>query len=83
MTATELDEFVRKAEEIYATRLRSELEPEHIDEFVAIEPESGDYFLGKTLSEAMGAAHRSYPGRLAHAMRVGYKAALHFGMQVR
>lgn len=83
MTTPEIDEFVRKAEEIYATRLRADLEPEHVDEFVAIEPESGDYFLGKTLSEAMGAAHRSYPDRLAHAMRVGYKAALHFGMQVR
>ena len=26
--------------------------PNTLDEFVAIEPESGDYFLGKTLSEA-------------------------------
>jgi hypothetical protein len=59
------------------------LEPEHADEFVAIEPESGDYFLGKTLSEAMGAARRSYPDGLAHAMRVGHKAGLHLAMHVR
>ena len=83
MTGPDIDEFVRRAEEIYATRFRALLEPEHLDEFVAIEPESGDYFLGKTLSEAMGAARRSYPDRLAHAMRVGHKAALHFGMHVR
>ncbi len=83
MTGPDIDEFVRRAEEVYTTRLRAVLEPEHIDEFVAIEPESGDYFLGKTLSEAIGAARLSYPDRLAHAMRVGHKAALHFGMHVR
>jgi hypothetical protein len=83
MTDPEVDEFVRRAEEIYATRLRSILEPEHIDEFVAIEPESGDYFLGKTLSEAARAARESYPERWTHAMRVGRRAALHFGMHVR
>ncbi len=83
MTGPDVYEFARKAEEVYALRLRAVLEPEHIGEFVAIEPESGDYFLGKTLSEAIGAARHTYPDRLAHAMRVGHKAALHFGMHVR
>ena len=83
MTERDIDEFVRRAEEVYATRLRAVLEPEHVDEFAAIEPESGDYFLGKTLSEVMAAARRSHPERLAHAMRVGHQAALHFGMHVR
>jgi hypothetical protein len=83
MTEPEVDEFVRKAEEVYATKLRAVLEPDHIDEFVAIEPESGDYFLGNTLNEATVAARRAYPDRLTHVMRVGHKAALHFGMHVR
>jgi len=83
MAGSDVDEFVRRAEELYTARLRAVLEPAHLDEFVAIEPESGDYFLGKTLSEAIGAARRSHPDRLAHAMRVGHKAALHFGMHVR
>lgn len=83
MTKPEVEKFVRRAEEIYATRLRVVLEPEHVDEFVAIEPESGDYFLGKTLSEATQAARKSYPDRWTHAMRVGHSAALHFGMHVR
>jgi hypothetical protein len=80
MSAEDINEFVSRAEEVYATRLRGILEPAHLDEFVAIEPESGEFFLGKTLSEAIGAARRSHPDRLAHAMRVGHKAALHFGM---
>jgi hypothetical protein len=83
MTAPDIDEFVRRAEEIYATQLRTVLEPEHLDEFVAIEPDSGDYFLGSTLSEAIAAARRSHPDRVAHAMRVGHKAALHLGAHVR
>ncbi len=83
MTDANVDEFVRRAEEVYATRLRAALEPEHADEFVAIEPESGDYFLGRTLSQATEAARKTYPNRLTHVMRVGHRAALHFGMQVR
>jgi len=83
MSAEDVDQFVRRAEEVYASRLRGQLETQHRDEFVAIEPESGDYFLGRTLSEAMGAARRAHPDRLAHAMRIGHRAALHFGMHVQ
>ena len=83
MTEPDIDEFVRRAEEAYDTKLRSVREPGHVDEFVAIEPESGDYFLGRTLSEATRAARKSYPDRLTHAMRVGHRAALHFGLHVR
>ncbi len=83
MTDSEVDEFVRKAEAIYATRLRSVLEADHLDDFVAIEPQSGDYFLGKTLNEATRAARQVYSDRMTHAMRVGHRAALHFGMQIQ
>lgn len=83
MTESDVDEFVRRAEEIYANHLRAILEPDHVDEFVVIEPESGDFFLGKTLNEATRAARRTHPDRLTHAMRVGHRAALHFGLHVR
>ena len=83
MTDQQAEELVRRAEEVYAEKLRDVLEPDHVDEFVAIEPDSGDYFLGKTLSEATQAARKSHPDRLTHAMRVGHRAALHFGMHVR
>ena len=54
MVSPGMIKFARKAEEVYYSRFQEFLEPEHLDEFVAIEPESGDYFLGKTLSEAIG-----------------------------
>lgn len=77
MTPSEVDEFVRRAEAIYAARLKEALEPDHLNEFVVIEPESGDYFLGKTLGEATQAARQSHPGRLTHALRVGHRAAIY------
>ena len=83
MTEPDRDAFVRRAEEFYAVRLRLVLEHEHRDEFVAIEPESGDYFLGRTLRDAVRAARCAYPDRLTHAMRVGHRAAIHFGMHLR
>jgi hypothetical protein len=83
MNSTETEGFARKAEEIYANRWQASLEQSHMNEFVAIEPESGDYFLGKTLSEAIRAARRAYPDRLSHAMRVGHRTAIHLGVLLR
>ena len=71
------------ARRIYDERLRTTLEQSHMNEFVAIEPISGEYFLGQTLSDAIGASRRKYPDRLAHALRVGHKAAIHFGFQAQ
>ncbi len=68
-----------EAKRIYEARFRSVLEASHRDEFVVIEPISGEHFLGSTLSAAIGASRSKYPDRLAHAFRVGHKAAIHFG----
>lgn len=83
MVSGNAESVARDARRIYDERLRSLLEESHMNEFVAIEPISGDYFLGPTLSEAIGASRTKYPKRLAHALRVGHKAAIHFGMQIR
>ncbi len=82
MDSQYLDDLVRDAERIYKERLRDELETGHHDQFVAIEPVSGDYFLGRTLSEALGSARTAHPNRLSHALRVGHRAALHFGVNL-
>ena len=83
MISSNLDELVHRAENLYAGKLRFEFEANHQNEFVAVEPDSGDYFLGKTLSEALGAARDAHPDRLSHAMRIGHQAALHFGVSLR
>ena len=81
MVSQNSESVAHEARRIYEEQLRATLEGSHMDEFVAIEPTSGDYFLGRTLSEALGASRTKYPDRLAHALRVGHKAAIHFGLQ--
>jgi hypothetical protein len=79
MPTTNVDDLARQAEAIYQQRLKSQLEASHRDQFVAIEPISGDFFLGRTLSEAIGLARQAHPQRLAHAMRIGHRTGVHFG----
>jgi hypothetical protein len=80
MSASAEHDVVKAAERLYAERLKPQLEPGHIGEFVAIEPVSGEHFLGKTLSEAIQAARRAHPTRLPYAMRVGTRPAIHLGI---
>lgn len=76
-------DVARDAKRIYEDRLRASLEEPSLNEFVAIEPISGEYFLGQTVSEAISASREKYPDRLAYAWRVGHKAAIHFGLHIR
>jgi len=40
-------------------------------EVAVIEPESGDYFLGETLTETLREAKKKYPGKIFYSVRVG------------
>lgn len=42
---------------------------------VAIEPDSGDYFFGKTTLEALKEAREKYPEGFFYLVRVGYPSA--------
>ncbi len=72
-TSIDREEIARKGEEIYA-KIRDRLEAEHQGEFVAIDVESGDYFLGKSLQEADEKGSAKYPDRVFYIVRVGRKA---------
>jgi hypothetical protein len=67
------------AKKIYNDRLRSQLEESQPNRYVAIEPTSGDYFLGHSLSTAVQAARHAYPDRLSFALRIGHDTAVHLG----
>ena len=71
---------IDRAKEIYASLLQGEFEAENVDRFVAIEPESGEFFLGDTFDEAVKAARTKHPSRLSHTLRIGHRAALHIGV---
>ena len=68
------------AKEIFESRLRKDLEQDYFGDFVAIEPESGDYFIGTTFDDAVNAALDKYPGRITHTIRIGHNAAIHLGV---
>jgi hypothetical protein len=76
MSASEL---YAAAQKIYDERLGAGLETSHPNYFVAIEPKSGDYFLGSTLSEASAAAHASYPERRTCVLRIGHPTTVDIG----
>jgi hypothetical protein len=79
MVSTETRVLAQRGEEIYRSRLRTQLESTHRGQFVSIEPESGDYFLGRTLDEAIAAARRIYPERLTYTCRIGFSSAVEIG----
>jgi hypothetical protein len=70
---------IGRAKRIYAEQLRAVLEAHHLNRFVAIEPESGEYFPGDTFDEAVKSARAKHPSRLSHTIRIGHRAAFHMG----
>jgi hypothetical protein len=68
-----------RARAIYQEQLKNRLESTNPDDFVAIEPESGDFFVGKTLSEAIQAARAAHPAHLPFALRVGHASTVEMG----
>ena len=72
---TDSDDLVERGQTTYRERLVSVLEPSDIGEFVAVEPESGRYFLGDTASAALVAAHTAMPNNLFYLTRVGRETA--------
>ncbi len=80
MVSENSENVAREAKRIYKERLRASLEESHMDEYVAIEPDSGEHFLAKSYSEAVAASRAAHPERIAFVIRVGHKAASHIGV---
>jgi hypothetical protein len=83
MVSADTRSVIDHAKRIYACQLQAALESQHRNRFVAIEPESGDYFLGDTFDEAVKSARAKHPSRLSHTIRIGRRAAFHLGGMVR
>ena len=79
MVSADTKSVIERAKRIYADQLQAVLEPQHTNRFVAIEPESGEYFLADTFDEAVKSARAKHPSRLSHVIRIGHRAAFHIG----
>lgn len=73
------DSVSTRGRKIYEELLKADLEPEHQGRFVAIEPETGRYFLGDNGAEALVAAHREMPGSQFYLKRVGHDTTYRLG----
>lgn len=72
-------DVAKRAKAIYEERLKSTFEATHRNEFLTIEPDSGDYFLGSTMREAIDAARKAHPDRISFVMRIGHAAVVEIG----
>jgi hypothetical protein len=70
-TLRDIERFIERAKQTYEDCLAAKLEPEHVGEIVAIEPESGAYFLGDDEIEAADRARAAGHEGPFYFLRVG------------
>ena len=69
----------QRAKKIYADCLQLRLLEEHPNEYVAIEPDSGDSFVADSFGQAVRDARTAHPDRISFVIRIGHEAAIHIG----
>lgn len=72
--AVEAERIVKKGKHIY-TRVKKKYEPKYRGQYVAIEIESGEVFLGKTGVSAREKAHKKYPKKMVFLQKIGFDTA--------
>ena len=79
MISTHTTDVAVQAKTIHGRELQAKLEASHPNRYVAIEPESGEYFVAESFGEAVAAARTVHPDRIAFVIRIGHPAALSWG----
>jgi hypothetical protein len=76
----ELSELDKRAEELYATKIRPQVETEgNIGKIIIVDVESGDYEIGdETGIESSRRLQARHPGAPLYAFRIGYKTLASF-----
>ena len=69
----------QRARQIYADCLQVRLMAEHPNDYVAIEPDSGDFFVADSFGQAVRDARSVHPDRISFVIRIGHDAAIHIG----
>ena len=72
--AVNKERLVAQGEALYQQRLKSQLDPTYHGQIVAIEVESGDYFIGKSVTEAARKAREKYPEKVFYFVKIGFPA---------
>lgn len=72
-------DLAERGRKLYSEKLKALLEPQHNGRFLAIEPDSENYFLGDTDIDAIHAARKALPDKHFYLARVGYPTAYKIG----
>ena len=76
--ADDIDKIIADADKVYQG-IKGDLEKTYSGMIVAIDPKTGDYFVGKTSLEACGKGRAKYPDTMFVCKRVGAKATYFVG----
>lgn len=79
MISSHTTQVAERAKTIYRDQLKAQLEPDHADDYVAIEPDSGEHFLADSFAEAVAAARTAHPDRISFVIHIGHAAAINLG----
>lgn len=70
----ELTDAAARGRRFYEEQSKEKLEAAHTGEFVAVEPNTGRYFLGASASAALTSAHEAMPAGKFFLQRIGSDA---------
>jgi len=76
-TQQDVDRLAEAGERVYEEKIKAQVEPRLTGKYLAIEPDSGEYFVGETMGEAGERAREKYPQKRFHLKKVGFRAAVH------
>ena len=75
-TPTTIRNVGARARALYKSDIQNLVEPNHTGQFIAIDPDSGDYEIHDELGGALDAMRMKRPGAFTYTLRIGYKAAI-------
>ena len=70
---------ISAAQKVYEENLRSQLEPQFIGQIIAVEPESGEFVLGKKFQDVSAACRARFGKKWTFMFRVGGGGAVSIG----
>ena len=71
--------FLDSAKQVYEDRWRTQLEATNFGNVIALEPESGDYVLGRDFREVDAASRQRFGSKPVYIFRVGGGGAVRIG----
>lgn len=74
--------LTEKGKRFYEEKLKAELEPAQNGKFVAIEPDSENYFVAEKAIEAIKRGRAALPDKMFFLARIGFPTARKFGLRI-